>query len=525
MLKFHYRSKHESLIAVSNKEFYDNDLFVFPSPDAEQDELGLRYHHLPDTTYDRGGSRKNKKEARVVAERVMDHARNRPDMSIGVATFSSTQQEAVRDQLEMLRRQDPSCEDFFNAHPDEPFFVKNLESVQGDQRDVMFISVGYGRDDDGKVTMNFGPLNSEGGERRLNVLTTRAKYRCEVFTNLRPEDIDLHSTDARGVEVLKEYLKFAETGTLDMATPTGGEPDSPFEEAVADALRNEGYRVEHQIGQAGFSIDLAVVDPDRPGRYLLGIECDGATYHSARMARDRDRARQAVLESLGWTIHRIWSTDWFRNPQEQLSRVVVAIEKARRRADAKDRNSMPDPSAEHEETSRNPDVDTENEGTSPEDSQKAPAGRSSSNGETSTQNPSDGKAPTEHATSIERADESEHDLSISEPYEAASLDIQVSVSLHEVSASQLATWVRRVVQTESPVYAELVARRIMNAAGVSRLGRRIKEAVRSGIDHAARQGWIEEDDGVLSLPDQRDLPVRDRSDADSNTREDRKSVV
>ena len=237
------------------------------------------------------------------------------------------------------------------------------------------------------------------------------------------------------------------------------------------------------------------------------------------MARDRDRARQAVLESLGWTIHRIWSTDWFRNPQEQLSRVVVAIEKARRRADAKDRNSMPDPSAEHEETSRNPDVDTENEGTSPEDSQKAPAGRSSSNGETSTQNPSDGKAPTEHATSIERADESEHDLSISEPYEAASLDIQVSVSLHEVSASQLATWVRRVVQTESPVYAELVARRIMNAAGVSRLGRRIKEAVRSGIDHAARQGWIEEDDGVLSLPDQRDLPVRDRSDADSNTRD------
>lgn len=192
---------------------------------------------------------------------------------------------------------------------------------------MVFISVGYGRDDDGRVTMNFGPLNQEGGERRLNVLTTRAKYRCEVFTNLKAEDIDLSSTDARGVEVLKEYLKFAGTGELNLATPSGRGPDSPFEEAVADRLRSEGYGVGHQVGVAGFYIDLAVRDPDRPGRYLLGIECDGATYHSALMARVRDRTRQAVLESLGWTIHRIWSTDWFRNPEDQLSKVIGVIER------------------------------------------------------------------------------------------------------------------------------------------------------------------------------------------------------
>ena len=545
MLKFHYRSKHESLIAVSNKEFYDNDLFVFPSPDAGQEDLGLRYHHLPDTTYDRGGSRKNNEEAKRVADRVMEHARNRPDMSLGVATFSSAQQEAVRDQLEMLRRQDPSCEDFFNAHPDEPFFVKNLESVQGDQRDVMFISVGYGRDANGKVTMNFGPLNSDGGERRLNVLTTRAKYRCEVFTNLRPEDIDLHSTNARGVEVLKEYLTYAESGELDVATPTGGETDSPFEEAVADALRREGYRVEHQIGQAGFSIDLAVVDPDRPGRYLLGIECDGATYHSARMARDRDRARQAVLESLGWTIHRIWSTDWFRNPQEQLSRTVAAIEKARRRAEAEetageagphapDGNASSeagsDPSGEDAASLEDPaspadPVSSGDPSSSAEGANRSNGPDALSSGDTAPRSSGDvsngdaARAQQGHATTIERADEPEDEGSIAEPYEAADLDIDIAKRLHEVPASQMAVWVRRVVRVESPVDAELVARRIMGAAGVTRLGRRIKGAIWGGIEHACRRGKVGKADGVLFWTDQDDVPIRDRSDADDDTRD------
>ena len=329
MLRWHYRSRHESLITVSNSEFYDNQLIIFPSPDTTREEVGLIYHHHPDTVYDRGGSRTNREEARIVAERVIEHARSQPHLTLGVATFSASQMTAIQDQLETLRWGDPSCETFFNAHPQEPFFVKNLENVQGDERDVIFISIGYGRDANGHLTMNFGPLTQDGGERRLNVLITRARRRCEVFTNLTADDIDLSRTNARGVEVLKRYLKYAETGKSDIAILTGRGADSPFEEEVADALRGLDYQVDHQIGSAGYFIDLGVKDPERPGRYLLGIECDGATYHSAQSARDRDRLRQWVLEDKGWCIHRIWSTDWFNSPDRALTRVVEAIEAAR----------------------------------------------------------------------------------------------------------------------------------------------------------------------------------------------------
>lgn len=220
--------------------------------------------------------------------------------------------DAVLIQLELLRRQENSTESFFNSHPEEPFFVKNLENVQGDERDVIFISVGYGRAREGQISMHFGSLNNKGGERRLNVIITRAEQRCEVFTNLTSDDIDLHRTNTIGVKAFKRYLQYAKSGILDMPIPTGREPDSPFEESVANALRDLEYQVEHQIGCAGFFIDLAVIDPEKPGRYLLGIECDGATYHSARTARDRDRFRQEVLENLAWKIHRIWSTAWFQ---------------------------------------------------------------------------------------------------------------------------------------------------------------------------------------------------------------------
>jgi superfamily I DNA and/or RNA helicase len=184
MLRWHYRSRHESLITVSNHEFYEDRLIVFPSPDKGRQDVGLVYHHLSDTVYDRGGTRSNVGEAKRVAEAVMEHARNRPHLTLGVAAFSVAQMQAVEDQLEILRRSDLSCEDFFTAHPHEPFFVKNLENAQGDERDVVFISVGYGRIAGGYVPMPFGPLNLDGGERRLNVLITRARRICEVFTNL-----------------------------------------------------------------------------------------------------------------------------------------------------------------------------------------------------------------------------------------------------------------------------------------------------------------------------------------------------
>ena len=190
-LHWHYRSRHESLIAVSNREFYDNNLVVFPSPDAGREENGLRFHHLPDSVYDRGGSRTNPEEARAVVDAVMQHAIQNPELSLGVAAFSQAQARAIDDHLEIRRRQDDSAEEFFSSHPEEPFFVKNLENVQGDERDVIFISVGYGRDATGQVSHNFGPLNNQGGGRRLNVLITRAKRQCHVFTSLSADDIDL----------------------------------------------------------------------------------------------------------------------------------------------------------------------------------------------------------------------------------------------------------------------------------------------------------------------------------------------
>ncbi len=328
-LRWHYRSRHQSLIAVSNREFYNNDLVVFSSPDSEREGVGLQYHHLPDAVYDRGRSRTNPKEAETVARAVMEHAARNPELSLGVAAFSQAQGQVIYDRLETLQRQDDSVEAFFSAHPEEPFFVKNLENVQGDERDVIFISVGYGRDERGQVNQNFGPLNNEGGERRLNVLITRAKQQCRVFTNLHHEDI---TSQTIGMRALRTFLAYAETGNMpDNPYVSSFEVDSPFQRAVTERLKERGYLVHQEVASGGRFVDIAIEDPQRPGRYVIGIECDGASYHSSRSARDRDRLREEVLRGLGWELHRIWSTDWFRNPERELKRAVDAIESAKLR--------------------------------------------------------------------------------------------------------------------------------------------------------------------------------------------------
>lgn len=325
MLRWHYRSQHESLIAISNQQFYKSDLFIFPS--STEDGLGLHLNHLPNTAY---LNQRNRLEAKAVAEAVIEFARRTPEQSLGVGTFSQMQMLAIEDEIERLRRLNPEVESFFDDNKPESFFVKNLETIQGDERDVIFVSVGYGRDGSGKPpAMQFGPVNKLGGERRLNVLMTRARQRCEIFSNLKAEDIRL--TGSKGVEALKLFLQYAETRDITLVQPLG-EFDSPFEEAVYDELLRHGYDVDSQVGVAGYRIDLAIVDPERPGRYLLGIECDGATYHSARSARDRDRLRQFILEEhRGWRIHRIWSTDWFQNKPREAERLMAAVEQARGR--------------------------------------------------------------------------------------------------------------------------------------------------------------------------------------------------
>ncbi|MEM2100516.1 MAG: DUF4011 domain-containing protein, partial [Thermoproteota archaeon] len=331
-LRIHYRSRHHSLIQFSNNEFYRNELVLFPSPDNSYEYYGVRFHYVENGIYDRGRSRRNEVEARKVAEYVMKHARDFPDKSLGIGTFSIAQREAIEDALELLRREDTSCEAFFDLSKHEPFFVKNLENIQGDERDVIVLSVGYGKDANGHLTMTFGPLNKEGGWRRLNVLVTRARIRVEVFSSITYRDIDLSKTSARGVKVLKSYLEFAETGNLYYPRETQREIGSEFQAAVMEELVKHGLEIEPEVGVAGFFIDIGVKDPDHPGLYVLGIECDGATYHSARSARDRDRLRQQILEGLGWTIHRIWSVDWFNNREREIRKALEAYEKARAKA-------------------------------------------------------------------------------------------------------------------------------------------------------------------------------------------------
>lgn len=328
LLRWHYRSKHHSLIAVSNKQYYENRLYVVPSPWKQTAGLGLIWRPVQGI-YDRSNTRANAIEAKEVAQAVIHHALNHADQTLGVAAFSMAQQRAIQDEVERLRRQTPQCEDFFTRYPHEPFFIKNLENVQGDERDVIFLSVGYGRDVHGKLSMNFGPLNRQGGERRLNVLISRARKRCEVFTSITDQDIELSATTGEGIAGLKQFLHYTRTGQLDVAHQSDRPIGSPFEEAVKKALESHfSWEVHTQVGVAGFFIDLAVVDPERKGRYIIGIECDGVAYHSSPSARERDRLRQSILESQGWIIHRLWGIDFFRKKELEIAKIKAAYDEA-----------------------------------------------------------------------------------------------------------------------------------------------------------------------------------------------------
>ena len=331
-LQWHYRSRHEGLITFSNRQYYENDLLTFPSP--ESGHGGVRFRHLPHARYDKGKSRTNLGEAKALVEELVTRLRANggPRRSYGVVTFSQAQQQLVENLLDEERRKYPEIETHFGDEPPvegEPVFVKNLENVQGDERDVIFFSICYGPDESGKVAMNFGPLNRDGGERRLNVAITRAKHEVLVFSGLRADQIDLTRTRARGVRDLKHFLDYADRGPKALAAATSAsgaaEADSEFEKMVADRIRAAGYDVHHQVGCSGYRIDLAVVDPAAPGRYLLGIECDGATYHRAATARDRDKLRQLILEGLGWKLHRIWSTDWWHDADKEMDNLKAVI--------------------------------------------------------------------------------------------------------------------------------------------------------------------------------------------------------
>jgi hypothetical protein len=438
MLKWHYRSRHESLITLSNHEFYENKLVIFPSPGSRQ-SLGLRFHHLSDAVYDRGKTRTNPVEAEKVAQAVIAHAKHSPELSLGVVAFSTSQMQAIQTALEIQRRQNPDVETFFKSHPHEPFFIKNLENVQGDERDVIYISIGYGRIDNGTVPMSFGPLNNEGGERRLNVLITRAKIRCEVFTNITSADIRVAENAKFGIRALKSFLYFAQYAKFEHSSESIVSDIRPFEDEVSKQLTSLGYIVRSKVGSAGFYLDLAIVDEHNPGRYIIGIECDGQNYARARSATDRDRLREQVLEMFGWNIYRVWSTDWYRNPERELKRLLEAIEQAKAITASMDQEA---------------------------------------------------KVYEEEQRLLEREEVEEVNTQVTY-YQQATLPSAIGhQEMHLHSFGNLAAWISEVVRVESPVHFDEMARRMVEAAGVSKVGSRIKYTLTQACRYSEQAGLI-----------------------------------
>jgi hypothetical protein len=325
-LTWHYRSRHESLISFSNYHFYQNGLVTFPSP-HQVSAVSLK--HIGGT-FDRGRTRTNRREAEAVVKEIVQRLRDPAHNSdtVGVVTFNASQQDLILTLLEKERRESPDIDQYFSDERKEPIFVKNLENVQGDERDLILFSVGYGPDSQGKVSMNFGPLNREGGGRRLNVAITRARKEIVVFSSLHADQIDLALTRSEGVRLLKSFLAFARMGQAvvsETCLPDTRDSGTGLEEEIAERLRKNGRTVQLHAGCGGFRIDLAVGDPARPGRYLLGIVCDGPAFRDFRTARDRFRLQEEVLRGLGWELHHIWCTDWWDDPDREMDRIEAAI--------------------------------------------------------------------------------------------------------------------------------------------------------------------------------------------------------
>jgi len=330
-LMVHYRSRHEDLIRYSNRCFYDSRLLVFPTASPNRLELGIRDVYLPDARYDAGGTKTNRLEAEAVVSKVFELMKARPiNESIGVVALSRAQADLIEHLLNDRRLAERALDDRFAENRQERFFVKNLENVQGDERDHIILDIGYGPTVGSNAVPNrFGPLNAEGGHRRLNVAVSRARMSLTVLHSLRPQDI--HS-EQPGPRLLRRYLEFVASpmGALEAGEvrPTADEPEGDFETAVYRALISRGHKVVCQVGCNGYFIDLAITSDDGSS-FDLGIECDGATYHSSPSARDRDWQRQHVLEGLGWTIHRIWSRSWILDPAREIAKVEEALQQAR----------------------------------------------------------------------------------------------------------------------------------------------------------------------------------------------------
>jgi len=459
-LRWHYRSRHEGLITFSNYSFYDGSLITYPGADQETGDLGVGFVYVDDGIYTRGGARDNPVEARRVAERVIDHAKSFPKRTLGVVALSEAQAICIQNAVDYLRDDHRELDEWFASDRLNGFFVKNLENVQGDERDTILISIGYARDEHGKFTMHFGPVNAENGWRRLNVAITRARTRIEVISSIRSGDIT--ETGSEGVRHLKRYLDYAERGIAALAgadQESLGDAESPFEEAVLRVIRRLGYDAVSQVGMAGYRVDIGVRHPHQPGRFAIGIECDGAAYHSSRVARDRDRLRQEVLEGLGWTLHRIWGPAWFRSQDAETKRLRDAI-------DAAIRGEQLRPSSKSEARAA--------------------------------------------AVTIEELDrEPVHEWV--QPYLFSSVRYRGSVSMDDPSARRdLERIIKAIVEVEGPIVPAYLALRVREAWGAGRLGAKMQKAFDECLATlvARREVTRLNDDGALVLDTDRRIPVR-----------------
>ncbi|OXC74478.1 DUF3320 domain-containing protein [Caballeronia sordidicola] len=478
-LSWHYRSRHESLIAFSNYRYYGGDLVTFPSPVTNDRAVSLNL--VAGGLYERGASRTNKPEAKALVadlvKRLKSPGFRDSGLTVGVVTFNAEQQRLIEDLLDAERRKDPSIEHHFADTELEPVFVKNLESVQGDERDIMYFSITYGPGLDGTMPMNFGPMNQQGGERRLNVAITRAREELRVFGSFKPEKMDLSRTQAIGVRDLKHFLEFAERGARalgEVVAGSIGDFESPFEKAVCIALAEKGWIVHPQIGVSAFRIDLGVVDPDSPGRYLAGVECDGATYHRSATARDRDKLREQVLRGLGWEIVRIWSTDWWIDMPGTLEKVdaqltyLLDMQREQRAIDETDAAALA------EEV-----IAAAKSGAEAESAQSSETKAASNGASELSDDVVEAVAPMMYARGVSSAHSQE---------EANEVFVEVDLTMTEYISEpdlffsrsydqRLLAMIAHVVETEGPVRDEVLARRIARAHGWSKTGSRILDRV------------------------------------------------
>lgn len=483
-LRWHYRSRHESLITFSNHHYYQNELHTFPSPVERSETLGVTFRHVEEGRYDRGGTRTNRVEAERVVDQVVAMLLDPADTdTIGIVTFSQAQQSLIEDLMDEARRKTPEIERYLTNDIEEPVFVKNLENVQGDERDAIIFSVGYGPDQDGKQSMNFGPLNKEGGERRLNVAVTRARRRLIVFSSMTSDAIDLRRTRATGVRDFKTFLDFAQRGPQAIPDYQAISDDldfaAGFESVVHDALTDKGWDVDTRVGSAGYRIDLAVKHPDNPDRYLVGIECDGKSYHSAKTARDRDRTRESVLEGLGWHIERVWSTQWQIDPQGCLSQLLQRIESAVA-------------AARSEEKAKAEQADVEALGVVDEPTDDA--------------NVDDDEHHTDwlYANEPEVQEESDHkaQLPVYKPTVLTRRETSIKDVYAETANDRLINALSKIVAQESPMMQSLAMRRLADAFGVMRATQRFRERFFELRDAALAQGVIQQTGDVLWQADQ-----------------------